>query len=309
MATKTINSFTASDGMADADELLVWDVSSGETRKAARSALYRLPTAEEAGGAALTDVTAWNALRVGQVADARIAAANDVLEASKSIKEERSVGGTITGNTAVAQTVVTFLAAHELVAGDIVTIKDSDSDPVLNGVRTVVSAPSPTTIVLNVNVSAPGTTGTATKNPYDDNDLQILLAPGAIYKIKGEMVFSCKTGVGGGFRWNLSFPACDSFCLKTDVFSAPSAQAGVPNFAVTTHYLNILERGGGTTALAADEGDFTAGTGVVSVLNIRGQIDGGVAGGLFKFQWGQWFYSADPTALWPGSALEFTLQS
>lgn len=325
MANKTITAFTASDGMADGDELLVWDISSAGTRKVPRSALYRLPTVNEAEAAALTEVTAWNAFRLGQLADARIVSANDVFRAVKSIKEGRGGGGTITGNTVAAQTVVTFSAPHHLVAGDVLTITESNSTPTLNGAtRTVVSVPLtptadedgqplPTTIVLDVNVTVAGTAGVAVKNSgatlVDDNDLQILMEPAAVYSIWGSLTFSCVTGGAvGGFKWNLSFPAIDALCLKTDVFTAPEAKAVVPNFTVTVHYSNIIERGGSTTSLAADEGDVTAGTGVVSTLNMRGQIDGGVAGGLFKFRWAQYYSWHQQCFLWPGSEIKFIKQ-
>lgn len=85
MANKTVTEFTTSAGMLDEDELLVWDASAAETRKVARSALYTATSLAEAEAGTETGIRGMSPLRVRNNANAAIAAANNIFEATKTI--------------------------------------------------------------------------------------------------------------------------------------------------------------------------------------------------------------------------------
>ncbi len=75
-------------------------------------------------------------------------------------------GVTITGNTAASPTVVTTGTAHLLVTGDLVLVaNNTGSVPDINGWHRATSLTG-TTFSIPVNVTAPGTGGTAQREAY-----------------------------------------------------------------------------------------------------------------------------------------------
>ena len=93
-----------------------------------------------------------------------IATAGVVFSSAPAVAGTGATGGTITGNTVAAATVVTTAAAHGLVTGNSVVITGSNSVPLINGTFTV-TALSATTFSIPVTVTTAGTAGTVVGPP------------------------------------------------------------------------------------------------------------------------------------------------
>ena len=103
-----------------------------------------------------------------------VAAGFDWSVADKVMRKLESLGGVwalsataattaITSASVANPTVVTTTAPHGLRAGDPVTIAGmAGGTPSLNGAQTVLAVTSPTTFLVNVNVTVQGTGGTVT---------------------------------------------------------------------------------------------------------------------------------------------------
>jgi len=183
----------------------------------------------------------------------------------------------ITGNSKAAVTVVTTPLPHGLVTGDKVFFAGSNSDPVIDGLRTVIRI-SDTTFSVPVDTSGAGSAGTAGTfeiaiTAISINAVAAVVTCGAAHDLRtGDTVTIAGTD---------STPVVDGdqvvTVLTSRTFSVPVATtvAGTAGyFLKKTYRSDILDRGeatgGGAVVIAAAIGGSTH----TAKVDLQGSADG-----------------------------------